>query len=232
MDGDADRLAERIAGEIALSDDPGGTLRKWRTDFEISQTDLAAELDVSPSVISDYEGGRRDPGIGVVRRTVAALIAIDRERGGRHVRRSARVRSAGFDRAIVHDLREYAARMRTETYFDRLGVTPVTDPSGGVAGHTVIDSIEAITRLSSEEFYRLYGRSTTRAMIFTNVTRGESPLVAIRVVSPTPDAVILHGIDSDEVWEHAADLARIDGYALGVSDAPLEEFLDRLAEIE
>ncbi|MFW6436195.1 MAG: helix-turn-helix domain-containing protein [Halococcoides sp.] len=228
---DESGLGERIAGEIALSDDPGGTLRKWRTDFEVSQTDLADELEIASSVVSDYEHGRRDPGIGVVRRTVEALIAIDRHRGGRHVRRFERVRSAGFDRDIVHDLREYPARMATETVFDRLEVTPITEPTGGIAGHTVIDSIEAITRLSSEEFYRLYGRSTTRAMIFTNVTRGESPLVAIRVVSPTPAAVVLHGIDPDSLWAHAGDLARIDGYSLGVTDAPLEAFLDRLGEI-
>ncbi len=58
-----------------------------------------------------------------------------------------------------------------------------------VAGHTVINSIAAITRLSSDEIYQLYGQSTNRALVFTNVTRGESPLVALRVVSPTPYAV-------------------------------------------
>ncbi|WP_139136279.1 helix-turn-helix domain-containing protein, partial [Haladaptatus sp. W1] len=71
-------LAEQIAGEITLSDDPGATLRKWRTDFDVSQTALADYLDVSSSVISDYESGRREnPGIGVVRRTVTALLDID-----------------------------------------------------------------------------------------------------------------------------------------------------------
>jgi transcriptional regulator, XRE family len=50
-------LAEKIAGEVTLSDDPGATLRKWRTEFEIAQADLADALEVSPSVVSDYEGG-------------------------------------------------------------------------------------------------------------------------------------------------------------------------------
>ena len=68
-------LAERIAGEITLSSDPGGTLRKWRTDFEVSQTDLAEQLEVSSSVISDYESGRREnPGIGIIERIVEALL--------------------------------------------------------------------------------------------------------------------------------------------------------------
>ncbi|MDX1612363.1 MAG: helix-turn-helix domain-containing protein, partial [Candidatus Thermoplasmatota archaeon] len=50
-----DVLAEKMAGEITLSEHPGQTLKKWRDTFETSQTDLADELDVSPSVISDYE---------------------------------------------------------------------------------------------------------------------------------------------------------------------------------
>jgi len=97
-------------------------------------------------------------------------------------------------------------------------------------GHTVIDSIEAITRLSSEEFYRLYGQSSNRALVFTNVTRGESPLVAMRVVNPTPNAVVLHGIESEDVWERAADLARVDGFALAATTLDLDAMLDRLAE--
>ncbi|MEF8822386.1 MAG: helix-turn-helix domain-containing protein, partial [Halovenus sp.] len=85
--GDREKLAEKIAGEITLSDNPGATLRKWRTDFEIAQTDLAERLSVSPSVVSDYESGRRDnPGIGIVRRAVDALLDIDERRGGSHIR--------------------------------------------------------------------------------------------------------------------------------------------------
>jgi len=30
------RLAEKMAGEITLSDNPGETLKKWRSSFEIS----------------------------------------------------------------------------------------------------------------------------------------------------------------------------------------------------
>ena len=68
--------------------------------------------------------------------------------------------------------------------------------------------------------------------MFTDVTRGESPLVAMRVVTPTPNAVVLHGIDEDDLWDHAADLARIDGYSLAVTTAPLQEMLDHLVTLE
>jgi len=231
--GQRGELAERIAGEIALSDDPGGTLRKWRTDFEVAQTELAEELSVSPSVVSDYESGRREsPGIGVVRRVVEALLAIDDRRGGSHIRQHARVLSAGFDADIVYDLREYQTAVPLDRFYGEVGAT---ETAGGtsetVAGHTVIDSIQAISRLSSEEFYRLYGQSTNRALVFTNVTSGEGALVALRVVNPTPNAVVLHGIDEDGVWEHAPDLARIDGYSLAVCRTDLDEMLGRLREL-
>ncbi|MFB6184196.1 MAG: helix-turn-helix domain-containing protein [Haloarculaceae archaeon] len=226
-------LGEKIAGEVTLSDDPGGTIRKWRTDFEVTQTQLAANLDVSPSVVSDYESGRRDsPGIGVVRRIVEALLDVDERRGGSHVRQYARVLSAGFDSDIVHDLKEYPATISVDHYYRTIGATKLADGTHDtVAGHTVIDSIEAITRLSSEEFYRLYGQSTNRALVFTNVTRGESPIVALRVVNPTPNAVVLHGLDDESVWERAADLARIDGFSLAVTNVDLSTLLDRLEEL-
>ncbi|WP_226006991.1 helix-turn-helix domain-containing protein [Natrinema salinisoli] len=227
-------LAEKIAGEITLSDDPGATLRKWRTDFDVSQTDLAAELEVSSSVISDYESGRREsPGIGVVGRLVEGLLAIDERRGGERIRQYGRVLSAGFDSDVVYDLREYATSIPLTTLYDDLEATEVAESgTDSVSGHTVIDSIEAITRLSSEEFFRLYGQSTNRVLVFTGVTRGESPLVALRVVNPTPNAVILHGIDEADLWDHAADLARIDGYSLAVTNAPLDEMLEYLVSLE
>ncbi|TYL36113.1 transcriptional regulator [Natronococcus pandeyae] len=227
-------LAEKIAGEITLSDDPGATLRKWRTDFDVSQTDLATELDVSSSVISDYESGRREsPGIGVVGRLVEGLLSIDECRGGDRIRQYGRVLSAGFESDVVYDLREYATSMPLVKLYDDIDATEITTGSTDrISGHTVIDSIGAITRLSSEEFFRLYGQSTNRALVFTGVTRGEAVAVALRVVNPTPNAVILHGIEEEDLWEHAADLARIDGYSLAVTTAPLEEMLDHLVTIE
>lgn len=228
-----DRLAEKIAGEIVLSDDPGATLRKWRTDFETSQTELAELLDVSSSVISDYESGRRQsPGIGVIRRMVEALLTLEEQRGGRRIRQFERVLSAGFDNDIVHDLREYPASIPLDRFYEAIDATELArGDTERVSGHTVIDSIEAITRLTSDDFFRLYGQSTERALVFTNVTRGESPVVAMRVVNPTPNAVLLHGIEPEELWEHAPALAQIDGFSLAVCTQPLPKLLETVREL-
>ena len=226
-------LAEQIAGEITLSDDPGATLRKWRTDFDISQTDLAGELGVSSSVISDYESGRREsPGIGLVSRLVYALLDIDERRGGDHLRQYARVLSAGFESDVVLDLREYPTTVPLTTVYDAIEATEVVSGDRDrVSGHTIVDSIQAISRLSSDEFYRLYGQSTNRVLGFTNVTRGESPLVALRVVNPKPNAVLLHGLEEDDLWEHAPGLAKRDGFSLAVTTLDLDTMLDRLGEL-
>jgi len=224
------RLATHIAGEVTMSDKPGATLRKWREEFGVTGSTLASELDVSPSVVSDYESGRRDsPGVGIIRRFVEGLLSIDAARGGDRLRQFARVLSAGFDSDIVHDLREYPTTVPLRRFYSAIGATEVvTGSDHAVAGHTVINSIAAISRLSSEEFYRLYGQSTNRALVFSDVTSGEGPLVAQRVVTPTPTAVVLHGVSEAELWEHAPELARADGYSLAVTDQPLDSVLETL----
>ena len=71
-----DQLREKIAGEITLSQDAGKTIRKWREEFHVSQQDLAEYMGVSPSMISDYESGRRkSPGIAIVRRIVDSPVS-------------------------------------------------------------------------------------------------------------------------------------------------------------
>lgn len=224
-------LAERIAGEVVFSTEPGATFRKWRQDFEVTQTDLADHLDVTASVVSDYENGRRaNPGIDVVRRFVNTLLAIDADRGGHRLRQLATLNTAGFESDIVLDLREYPAAIPIDRFYEQIDGHELVQGPPNLAGHTVIDSIEAITRLSSDEFVRLYGQSTNRALVFTNVSRGESPLVALRVVTPTPHAVVLHGLAEDDLWPLAPRLAGMDGYSLAVTEIPLETLLENLRE--
>src|SRR4030042_1452441 len=78
-----DQVREKVAGEICLSDEPGKTIRKWREQFKISQQELSRHLGVSPSVISDYEAGRRkSPGIVTIRKIGDAFLAIEEKTGG------------------------------------------------------------------------------------------------------------------------------------------------------
>ena len=84
-------IATKIAGEIVLSEQPWKMLRKWREVFQASQIQVARKMGVSPSVVSDYEKGRRTPGVQFVRRYVEALLEIDSERGWPTVRKLAKL---------------------------------------------------------------------------------------------------------------------------------------------
>ena len=78
------KLAKDMVGEIVMAENSEKVIKKWRNIFKISQKSLANELDITPSVISDYESGRRkSPGIKVIKKMVDAMISIDEKRGGR-----------------------------------------------------------------------------------------------------------------------------------------------------
>ena len=77
-------------------------------------------------------------------------------------------------------------------------------------GFSIIDSQRAILELSSYEFQKLYGWSMDRAMIFTSVNTGKSPLVAIRVTKYKPAAVVLHGLRKEEVEPIEIKMAEVD----------------------
>jgi putative transcriptional regulator len=74
----------------------------------------------------------------------------------------------------------------------------------------VINSINAITQLSSNEFNRIYGWSTERALIFTDVSSGKSPMVAIRVTPFKPRCVVLQGIEPSGVHPLVPQMAEKD----------------------
>ena len=224
-----DSLAIRIAGEIALSEKPGESLRKWRREFSLKQVEISNKIGISSSVLSDYEGGRRpNPGANFIQKVVTAILDADQETGGFNIQRYASLSGSAESHPSILAIHEYFSSVPLSTFYDNIGGSELVNGPEGITGYTVVDSILAITTLSPGDLFKLYGQSTNRALIFTNVSRGESPLVAMRVVSPTPSAVILHGISSESLWEHAPSLASISGFSLGIVDTPLDTLLSNL----
>jgi putative transcriptional regulator len=71
-----------IAGSVVLSDNPPQQLKYWRKKFGIKQADLARKMDITPSVLSDYEKGRRpSPGVNFLRRYLIALYELAKSNG-------------------------------------------------------------------------------------------------------------------------------------------------------
>ncbi|AEH23996.1 helix-turn-helix domain-containing protein [Pyrococcus yayanosii] len=198
LEKEKETLAKRIAGEIVLSSDPGKTMRKWREIFGISQTELAEYLGVSSSVISDYEGGRRkSPGASTIRKFVEALLEIDERRGGNVIKAFSRTLGSDFPTSAILDIREFAIPVTVRDVVEAVKGEIVANADlvdRRIYGYTVVDSIQAILEMSADEFLKLYGWTTERALVFTKVTTGRSPMIAVRVQGLKPAMVVLHGV--------------------------------------
>ncbi len=231
MDSVIKALADKISGDIVFSDTPGKTIKKWRQIFEISQKELAQRLGVSPSVISDYESDRRkSPGVNFIRRIIEAMLEIDKERGYKTVSKYRDILS-GFKLDVIIDMREFDELIGVNELAKTIDGEMLTDFDKFVSGYTIVDSIKAILSLNAYDFYRLYGFTTERALIFTKVSTGRSPMVAVRVANLKPAVVVLHGIDAKDVDEIAIKLAEIERIPLIATQMPLEDMIKALRGI-
>lgn len=230
-----EKLAKDIIGEIVLSDNSENVIKKWRSIFKISQKRLASELGITPSVVSDYESGRRrSPGIKVIKKYIGALLKIDVERGGHVIRSFAKAdRQQPIISNAIIDIKEFSVGIPANEFCRFVDAPPLvkTNLDQTVYGYTVIDSLKAITELSFSELVKLYGITTQRALIFTQVSTGRTPMVAIKLTNLRPTLVVLHGLDV--VDDVAKRIAEVEGIPLAVSRLEsVEKIIERLREIE
>lgn len=222
-------IAEKIAGEIVLSADPGRTLRKWRDAFNISQQELSRSLDRSPSIISDYEKGRRrSPGIKTLRRIVTALLEIDQKRGSPVLQRFSKL---GAHEAI-YAIKEFPIGIPASKFIRSIEgkiVACSERADRDIYGYTVLDSLRAITSLSAFEYLRVYGWTSERAIVFTGVKYGRSPMVAIRSHPLKPAMVVFHR--PGRVDELAVRLAQIERIPLVTTGLELDVLIERLGAL-
>ena len=98
-----------------------------------------------------------------------------------------------------------------------------------VHGYTVIDSLKAILTLDSSDYLKIYGWSSQRALIFTGVKYGRSPMVAIRAHPLKPAMVVFQKPERvDELAVKLADLERIPLAVTNLSVTNLIKHLDAL----
>lgn len=230
------RLAEAMAGEICLAEnDPGAVMRRWRERFHISQKSLAKHLNVSPSVISDYESGRRkSPRVETIKRFVEGLIEMDAEEGGRVAVALEKLIAPEIASDAILDSREFGFPVPAKLLVEHLDCKILTHRNlldRDIYGYTALDSIKAIVSLTPQQLLKLYGGTTQRGAILTNVSTGRSPMVAIKAsqigtsVAVKPAVVILQGVkDLDPLAIKIADSIHL---PLCVSEIKSAEILIR-----
>src|SRR3989338_4698206 len=232
-----DKLEVAIAGEITLSKDPGGSMKKWREIFGISQTELADFLKVSSSTISDYEGGRRkSPGIGIISRLVKSLMELDKGNGGRIVKQ---LEKDFAPQEEIFDTTEFFSAVKAKTFAEKIEAECVACPSRlkdtNLYGYTIIDSLKVILEVPIHEYMQMYGKTPERALIFTQVENGRSPLIAVKVgrfsTDMKPNVIVLHG-KIKEVDRIAIKIAEAEKIPLLITDKPIDEIKKELQDFE
>lgn len=228
-----ENLLRSIAGEITLAENPGRIMRKWREQFGVAQHELARHLRISPSVISDYESGRRkSPRIETIRKFAESLIALDESRGGQIVKAFIRLLGQEIPSDILLDIREFPASIPVKLLTDHLECETIVEDilnDREIYGYTAIDSLRTILQLTPQQMLKLYGATPNRAAIFTRVSTGRSPMVAIRTSqiglgsAVRPSVIILHG--PNEVDSVASKIAQVEKIPLYLSKLPETDIL-------
>ena len=220
-----EQLTRRMAGEIVVSERPGETLRKWREIFQLSQKELATLLEVNPSVVCDFEKGRRaSPGIVTVRRFVEAMVDYDSSHGGKVVNTMAGTRT---NEAIV-DIREFTSGISIESVIEKIegevlaGNEKIIERP--IYGYTMVDSLKAITTFNA--FGEMYGWSNERAVLFSGVHYGRSPMIAVRAHPVKPRMVVY--VKPKAVDPLAPKLADMEKVVLVKTDLDESTIVERL----
>jgi putative transcriptional regulator len=220
--------AIRLAGELVMSREPGRLMKHWREKAGIQQIRLAQEMGLSPSVLSDYEGGRRkSPGSHFIRKYVASLIRLDRDRG---ILLGARTAEESPDAILsIGEFREPRPVSEIARALSLEVLTGEDQMDRPVYGYTVLDSIKTIYALSGNEFYKIFGSTTERVLVFTKVGIGRSPLVAVRVSQLKPRVVVIHG--PERVDPLSVDLARREHVVLALARSDVRTMIDALSSM-
>jgi putative transcriptional regulator len=226
-----DKLARMIAGEILMSDDPGSAMKKWREIFEISQTELAQAMDITPSTISDYESNRREsPGIKVVKRFIETLIKIDREKG------SPVIQKLGIEekQSDAFEVKNFSSVLTGLDFKTMLDAIPLANEQilekKKVYGYTLLDSLKVITDFQYNDFQKLYGSISERAFIFTGVSSGRSPMIAVKLAPIKPSLIALHGLKKKDVDPLAIKIAEKEGLPLLLLENEIKKIKETLSK--
>ncbi|HIH50446.1 MAG: helix-turn-helix domain-containing protein [Candidatus Micrarchaeaceae archaeon] len=229
-----DELREKIAGEITLAESPGSAMKKWREFFGVTQVELAKQIKVSTSTISDYESNRRlSPGVGVIKRFVEALFTIDAQKGGTVSNSLAKFSSTKEEEDKYYKIHDFGAPINAADFNriieGKVVANPGTLDSINLFGYTKLDSLRIILEMSPAEYPKLFGSTTERVFIFEHVSTGRSPLVVIRVAPIKPRVVVIHNVTTLD--KLAVKIAQVEKIPLIVTKLDIDKLYERLDKI-
>jgi putative transcriptional regulator len=222
-------IKKKIAGDMVYEDSFPSSLRKWRKTFKISQTDLAKHLKLSPSVLSDYETGRRkSPGIKSISKIIDALIEIDISRGSPTVNIISMLKTEKKNNGVMKVV-EFPKSLTIQKFCKKIDAKILVDFQFSIRGYTLIDAERAIVEMGAQDFIQFFGEFPERAFIFTNIHSGKTVMAAVKVgrlyaSMLKPRLIVLH--KPTEVSKVAIKIAQTEKIALATTKVPLDKLTE------
>jgi len=127
-----------------------------------------------------------------------ALLTLDERNGGQVVSAFVRLMDVSLvDLNIVLAMSDFTTSMTSRKFCEILKCSVKSGEEyldKEIYGYTLVDVERAVRELDSEAFLKLFGATTERCLIFTNVNTGRAPMIAIKSQEFKPTLVILHGV--------------------------------------
>ncbi len=161
-------------------------------------------------------------------------MRIDEQRGGEVLREFLDTDESKPLSAAILDIREFSDGVDVGVFCRRIGAKLLVggEKDAKIYGYTLIDSVKAITELSFTELKKLYGVTTQRALVFTNITSGKGPMIAIKVANLKPALIVLHNLPVSGLSDVAKNIAKVEGIPLSLCEnTDLETFMERVRGI-
>jgi putative transcriptional regulator len=164
-----------------------------------------------------------------------ALLSLDERNGGQVVAAFVRLMDVSLvDLNIVLAMSDFTSPVTIREFCGHLKCSVKTGEKlldREIYGYTLVDVERAVKELNSDAFLKLFGATTERCLIFTNVNTGRAPLIAIKSQEFKPSLVVLHGVA--EVDLLALELSEQMKIPLAVTKSgPVETLIRDLRGIE
>ncbi len=228
------KFIEKILGDICINDDYGVVMRKWRNLFNVSQAELAEKLDIQPSVISDYESGRRNsPGIVFIRKYVLALINIGKNKNKKILDK---LSGYPFDKKNNLIVKKFDKKIKAEDFISNIDARIVIKSEEFHIKKCIFfynNITDTFASMSTKELLSLMkGRDSV--LIFSNVKSGRFPFIVLRLLSGAnkislPKFVIFQGTDS--VSKMVLRMAHKSNICLALTKESKENIKDKIHNI-
>ena len=165
-----------------------------------------------------------------MKKVINAFIKIDEKRGGSILQQ--------YDPIVkthegIIEIQEYPYGINAQKFIDHINGIVVTKGTLGlknkVKGFTLVDSIKTIEHITPVDYAHLYGWSPERALIFTGIQYGRSPMIAVRIHPVKPSVVVYHKPGSIDPL--AVKLADRENIPLVSTNLALDELKKKLLDL-